>query len=160
MVSTLFASIDGLPLHPLVIHAVVVLVPLTTLGAVLVAARRRWAPTFGPLVAAGAVASALAALVAQRAGNSLEEVLGYTGEPAELIQEHGRYGLYVVNLSVAFAVVSVASLVLTSRLGAGTRWPRVLAWLAAALGVAATVFTVLAGETGAESVWGYVYGEP
>lgn len=156
MLPTLFASINGLPLHPLVVHAVVVLVPLSTLGAVLVAARRSWAPAYGPLVAAGAVAAALAALVAQQAGEALEVQLGYEGNPSDLLLEHGRHGLYVVNLGIAFAVASVTSLVLTSRLGASSRWPRVTAWVAAALGVAATVFAFLAGETGAEQVWGYV----
>ena len=156
MLPTLFASVNGLPLHPLVVHAVVVLVPLSALGAVLVAARRGWAPAYGPLVAAGAVASALAALVAQQAGNALEVQLGYEGAPSELLLEHGRHGLYVVNLGIAFAVASVASVLLTSRLGPGTRWPRVTAWVAAALGVAATVFAFLAGETGAQQTWGYL----
>ncbi|MGJ7440752.1 DUF2231 domain-containing protein [Aquipuribacter sp. MA13-6] len=155
MLPTLFSSFNGLPLHPLVVHAVVVLVPLSTLGAVLVAARRSWAPAYGPLVTAGAVAAALAAVVAQQAGNALEVQLGYE-EPSALLLEHGRHGLYVVNLGIAFAVASVVSLVLTSRLGTTTRWPRVTAWVAAALGVVATVFTFLAGETGAEQVWGYV----
>lgn len=159
MLPTLFASVDGLPLHPLVVHAVVVLVPLAALGAVLVAARRRWAPTFGPLVAAGAVAAAVSALVAQQAGQALQQALNYTaGEGNDLIDQHSRYGQSVVYLSVAFAVATVASVVLTGRLGAVTRWPRVLGWLAAVLGVAATVLTVLAGDTGSTSVWGYVYG--
>ncbi|WP_380169222.1 DUF2231 domain-containing protein [Jannaschia sp. R86511] len=159
MIATLFTSVNGLPLHPLVVHAVVVLVPLATLGAVLVAARPRWAPGYGPLVAVAAVLGAVAALVAQQAGEALEVAMGYAGDPSPELLTHGRHGLYVVNLGIAFAVATVASVVLTGRLGAGTRWPRVTAWLAAALGVAATVFTVLAGDTGAAMVWGYVLGE-
>lgn len=158
MVATLFASIDGLPLHPLVVHAVVVLVPLSTLGALLVALRPRWAPAYAPLVAVGAVAGALSAFVAARAGNALEAELGYSGDALTLLMEHGRWGTYVVNLGAGFALAAVAAVVLGSRLGAGTRWPRVASWVAVALGVAATVFTFLAGETGAESVWGFVYG--
>lgn len=152
-------SLDGLPLHPLVVHAVVVLVPLSALGAVVVAARPRWARTYGPLVAAGAVAGAVSAWVAQRAGNALEAELGYTGDLLTALEEHGRWGVWVTNLGIAFAVVAVLSTVLAFRSGPGTRWQVVAGWLAAVLGVAATVFTVLAGETGAASVWGYVYGE-
>lgn len=155
----MFAELDGLPLHPLVVHAVVVLVPLSALGAVLVAARPRWARPYGPLVAAGALAAAASAWVAQRSGNALQVERGLTGEAGELIASHGRWGLYVANLGLGFALLAVVSTVLAFRLGAGSRWQVVTAWLAAALGVAATVFTVLAGETGAESVWGYLYGD-
>jgi hypothetical protein len=154
----MFAELDGLPLHPLVVHAVVVLVPLSALGAVLVAARPRWARPYGPLVAAGAVAAAVSAWVAQQAGNALLVERGLTGDAAERLEVHGRWGLYVVVLAIAFAIQAVASTVLAFRVGAGSRVQVATAWLAAALGVAATVFTVLAGETGAESVWGYLYG--
>lgn len=154
----MFAEIDGLPLHPLVIHAVVVLVPLSALGAVLVAARPSWARGYGPLVVVGAVAAAVSAWVAQQAGNALQQELAYTGDLATAIETHGRWGLFVVNLGIGFAVLSLVSTVLAFRLGAGTRWHRITAWAAAALGVTATVFTYLAGETGATSVWGYIYG--
>jgi uncharacterized membrane protein len=155
----MFAEIQGLPLHPLVVHAVVVLVPLSALGAVLVAARPRWARPYGPLVAFGAVAAAGAAWVAQQAGNALEAELGYTGDALERIETHGRWGLYVVNLGAGFAVLAVVSTVLAFRLGPDNRWQRVAAWLTAALGVGATVFAVLAGDTGARSVWGSVLGD-
>lgn len=153
----MFEQIDGLPLHPLVVHLVLVLVPLSALGAVLVAARPRWARTYGPIVAVLAVAAAVAALVAQQAGDALAAQFLYTSSLEE-IEQHGRWGLFVVNLSIAFAVTSVVSVVLAFTAAAGTRWQVVAGWLAAALGVAATVFAFLAGETGAASVWGYVYG--
>lgn len=154
----MFAEINGLPLHPLVIHAVVVLIPLSTLGAVLVAARPSWSRAYGPLVAAGAVGAAVSALVAQQAGNALLIERGLTGDSAARIETHGRWGLYVVVLGIIFAVLAVAATVLTYRSASATRLHRGLAWGAAAVGIAATVFTVLAGETGAESVWGYLYG--
>jgi len=154
----MFSEIDGLPLHPLVVHAVVVLVPLATLGALLVAARPRWSRAYGPLVAAAAVIAAAAAFVAREAGEALERTLREAGDPLEGIEDHGRWGLYVFVLGLVFAVVTVASVVLARRAGPETRIARVAAWLAVALGVAATAFTYLAGESGAESVWGYVFG--
>lgn len=152
----MLTAIGGLPLHPLVVHAVVVLVPLATLGALLVAARPSWARPYGPLVAAAAVGAAVAAVVAQQAGEALEMTLRASGDPLEGIEEHGRWGLYVVNAGLAFAALAVVSTVLAFRRGAGSRAHVLTAWLAAALGVATTVCAVLAGETGAESVWGFV----
>ena len=151
-------QIDGLPLHPLVVHAVVVLLPLATLGALLVAARPRWSRAYGPLVAAAAVIGAAAAFVAREAGEALQRTLSEAGDPLEGIEAHGRWGLYVFVLGLAFAVVTVASTVLAHRGGPETRVARVAAWFAVALGVAATAFTYLAGESGAKSVWGYVFG--
>ncbi len=151
-------TIDGLPLHPLVVHVVVVLVPLSALGAVLVAARPRWARPYGPLVAFGAVVAAVSALVAQQAGNSLQVQVNKAGELAEAIETHGRWGLYVVNLGLGFAVLSSVSVVLAFALGTVTRYQQIARWAAAAVGVVATVFTFLAGESGAASVWGPLYG--
>ncbi|MFC5382655.1 DUF2231 domain-containing protein [Aquipuribacter nitratireducens] len=151
----MFEQIGGLPLHPLVVHAVVVLVPLTTLGALLVAVRPRWARPYAPLVAAGAVASAGAALVAQQAGEALQVALALE---TPLLSDHGRWGLYTVVASVALAVLAVATTVLTFRgPGTGTAW-RLAAWLTVVAGAAATLFAVLAGETGATSRWGFVFG--
>lgn len=150
----MFEQIGGLPLHPLVVHAVVVLLPLGALGAVAVAVRPRWARPYGPLVAAAAVLAALGAVVAVEAGNALEARLGYTGDALALLSEHGRWGLWTRNLSLAFAVLAVAASVLQRRAPAAPA--RVTAALAALVGVAATVFAVLAGDSGAQSVWGFV----
>jgi hypothetical protein len=44
-------TFNGLPLHPLVVHAVVVLLPLSVVGAIVVALRPAWRQTYGWLVA-------------------------------------------------------------------------------------------------------------
>ncbi|WP_336921331.1 DUF2231 domain-containing protein [Aquipuribacter sp. SD81] len=150
----MFEQIGGLPLHPLVVHAVVVLLPLGALGAVAVAVRPRWARPYGPLVAGVAVVAALAAVVGVEAGEALEARLGYTGDALELLSEHGRWGLWTRNLTLAFAALAVAASVLQRR--TRTAPARVAAALAALVGVAATVFAVLAGDSGAQSVWGFV----
>lgn len=170
----MFTSIDGLPLHPLVVHAVVVLLPLATAGALAVAVRPRWARTYGPLVAAAALAAAAAAVVAVEAGQALQVTLGAQGDPLEGIGRHAAWGGQVRTLATAFAVAAVASTALAFRdepatagtpgTGGGSRgWTtarrvsRGLAWLAVALGVAASGYAYLAGESGARSVWGFVF---
>ncbi|PKQ21842.1 MAG: hypothetical protein CVT65_16395, partial [Actinobacteria bacterium HGW-Actinobacteria-5] len=61
----------GLPLHPLVVHAAVVLVPLAALGALVVLAWARARDRYGWLVVAFAVAGAGAAVVARLSGEAL-----------------------------------------------------------------------------------------
>ena len=53
--SSLFDSVFGLPLHPLAVHAVVVLVPLAALGAVVMVVSRRLARRYGGLIVAACV---------------------------------------------------------------------------------------------------------
>lgn len=149
------ALVDGLPLHPLVVHVVVVLVPLSAVGALLVAARPRWARAHARSVAVLAVVAAVAAVVAQQAGEALEPLVSSDVKAAG-IEEHGRWGLWTVNLTIAFAVATVLSAVLVHRLGPDDRWRATAGWVASALGVAATVVVYLAGESGARSVWGWV----
>ena len=43
-----FDLINGLPVHPLVVHAVVVLVPLAALGTIAIALRPAWRPHVRP----------------------------------------------------------------------------------------------------------------
>ena len=155
----MFEQIAGLPLHPLVVHAVVVLVPLSTLGAAAVAAWPRWARPYGPLVAAGAVAAALAAFVAYQAGNALHEALNYAADPskAEALVAHARWGLGTLLSALVLAVLAVVATVLARR-DPSAPGARVVAVAAAVAGAVATGFTVLAGDSGASSVWGVFFG--
>ena len=63
-------EILGLPLHPLIIHAVVVLVPLAALGGIAISvftwARKR----YGSLVVIGSFGAAVSTYVAQIAGQN------------------------------------------------------------------------------------------
>lgn len=46
----MFTQFDGLPVHPLVVHAVVVLLPAAVLGTIAVAVRPAWRRRYGTLV--------------------------------------------------------------------------------------------------------------
>jgi hypothetical protein len=144
-------TVGGLPLHPLLVHAVVVLLPLAAFGAGLVAARPSWSQPFGPLVAAGALAGAVAATLAKLAGDRLAAAIEITPGFQPVIDEHGRLGLYVVVAAWPFALLAA---VLGRRPGGPAA--QVAGVLAAAAGVAAVVTTVLAGHSGSAAVWGAV----
>lgn len=148
-------TVGGLPAHPLIIHAVVVLIPLAALGAVAVAARASWNRPYAPLVAAGALIGAISATLAKFAGDELLIAIRPTPEYAALLDEHGRFGLYTVYASWVFAVLALAAAALGRR-GSGPVRP--VAALSALVGLAALGLVVVTGDLGATSVWGGLTG--
>jgi uncharacterized membrane protein len=155
-------EIAGIPLHPLVVHAVVVLTPLAGLVGVAYAAVPRWRWLLRwPLVALGVVAAA-AAVVAAASGQSLLEArdLGQL----ETVRSHRSAGLLLRNVLLPFSLVTVLA---AWRLGgpsalASGRGQRpvhggaVDLVVAAVLGLGSLVLLALvvrAGHTGAVAVW-------
>ena len=148
-------TVFGLPLHPLVVHAVVVLLPLAALGAVAVAVRPRWNRPYGPLVALAALGGAASATVAKLAGDRLEAALFLSEDVRALVADHGRYGLYTLVASWPFAALAVATALLGRRGSAGRSGvPRAAAVASAVAGLVALALTVLAGHSGSTAVWG------
>jgi len=147
-------TIGGLPAHPLIIHAVVVLIPLSALGAVAVAIRAGWNRPYAPLVAAGAVVSAITATMAELAGDALLDTINVSPAYVALLDEHGRFGVYTMYASWVFAVVAVATAVLGRR-GSGAA-SRALGWVSAVVGLVAVILVVITGHLGSTSVWGTV----
>ncbi len=80
----MFDLINGIPLHPLVVHAIVVLLPLATLGTIAIAVRPRWRTTYGPLVVAAALVATVLCPVATSSGEELERRVGDPGNHAAL----------------------------------------------------------------------------
>ena len=161
-------TINGIPAHPLVIHAVVVLLPLATLGAVLVAARPAWRRAFGVPVLLVAVVGVVAVPVATQSGEQLKEALPGPN-PQIAIHEYRADMLlpWAVAFVVVLAVAVLAGVVADrrARVGddAGTTTTRTssrlvvgAAVLAALLGLVVTGLVVWIGDAGATAVWGGV----
>lgn len=155
-------EIDGLPLHPLVVHAVVVLVPLTCLLAVLFAVLPSWRWLTRWVTVAVAVLGAAAAFVATRSGEALEES---RPELRQLVREHAEHGDRLQVLTLVLAVLLLVSAFLLPgpsglASGRGARASRVavldtvlpVVLVLACLVVAYQVY--LTGESGARAVWG------
>lgn len=145
-------TINGLPLHPLVVHAAVVFTPLAGLAAVayLVPKWRdhlRW-----PVLVLGVVA-ALAVWLAASTGDPLaHQVLSGNGNPALVRAVHHHEDL-AGKLQVAtwiLAAVSVGIWWFHARPG---RLHQALTVLLPLAGVAALVLCVLTGDAGAKAVW-------
>lgn len=144
----MFDTITNLPWHPLVVHAVIVLLPLACLGAVLVALRADWDRLHGFLVVAAAFLAAGASVVAKQSGEALASRVG-------LPAEHAAMGKWVV-AAAAVLFVGVAALWWLDRghTGARTGAMRLLVVVNIVLAAAAFTAVVLAGHSGATAVWG------
>lgn len=164
--------IGGLPLHPLVVHAVVVLLPLTVLGTVAIALRPSWRLTYGPLVVVFAVVATALVPVATSSGEALEERVGNPGEHAELGEQLLWFALPLLVLTLALVVLarrdrprpggtgdtSGTSGASEVRGRAGTsrgaaRATTAVAVLAVVAAVACGVQVYRVGDSGAEAVW-------
>jgi heme A synthase len=105
--------VNGVPVHPLVVHAVVVLLPLGVLGAVAIALRAAWRERYGRLVVGVLLLAALAIPLATRSGQALAARVGFP-------LEHQRLGEQLIWFALPLLVVT-ALLVLLSGRPAGER---------------------------------------
>jgi len=161
-------EIAGLPLHPLVVHAAVTLVPLSAGLAIALAVLPRWRWLSRWPTAATAVAALVVAWVARVSGNALLEDRPFLldADPiASRLETHQQLGEILSLVMIPFAVLVVLaawSLAGTSALasGRGAQESRVPALdkalpvvlVVAALGV--LVLVVLTGDAGSRAVWG------
>ncbi|MDR7254782.1 putative membrane protein [Nocardioides sp. BE266] len=144
----MFDLINGLPVHPLVVHAVVVLLPLACLGTIAIAVRPAWRRTHGILVVACAAAATVLIPVATSSGEALEEHVGDPGQHAALGDQLIWFAIPLLVLSAALVWLDRRPAVPSRGL---TRTVGVLA-LVAALATSVQVYRV--GDSGARAAWG------
>jgi asparagine N-glycosylation enzyme membrane subunit Stt3 len=148
-------TIAGLPAHALLVHAIVVLAPLTAVLEILCgfwpAARRRlvW------LVLALAVVTTVLTPITTDAGEWLKD---QKASVSPILQEHAERGDWMIYFSVALLVVAVALAVLHFLEGRSdkrrTVATAVVAVVALLVGVSSVVTVYRIGDSGAQSVWG------
>lgn len=147
--------IGGLPAHPLIIHAVVVLLPLAALGSLLLALRPAWRRRFGVVVLLITVAGVGAVPLAVATGEQLHAVLGDN----PLIIEHEHRADTLLPYAIAFGMLVLATVLLGYRAdvdGAGVGLRRVtiaLSVLAFVAGAVVTGLVVWIGDAGSQAVW-------
>jgi hypothetical protein len=154
---------NGLPLHPLIIHVVVVFAPLAGVAGILYAAVPRWRWWLRwPLVAC-AVISAVSGIIAVQSGQSLENQRHLQSLPEMAV--HASRGRFLRWVLLAFLVpTGLAAWQLggpSPLVPAGTArrgrtgvvaWALQLLLVAGAVTVLVCVF--LTGDAGARTVWG------
>ncbi|MEP6761504.1 MAG: DUF2231 domain-containing protein [Sporichthyaceae bacterium] len=162
----MFDTVLGLPVHALVMHVVVVLVPLAAAGVVAIAVVPRWRSRFGVLVLAIATAGLAAVPVATRSGGKLEDRLGASGVVARQINHHQEWGQRVIWPTLAMWLLALL-LVFLDRQGRPGRQGRqgrqgtavkVAAALAVLAAIAAATAVTITGHLGSTAVWSCTIG--
>jgi len=156
---------NGLPLHPLIVHVVVVFAPLAAVAGLLYAVFPRWRWWLRwPMVACAAIA-AVCGVIAVQSGLSLENQRHLQIFPQVAVHAHrGRILRWILLGFVAVVALGAWWLGGPSALasGRGARKGRtgavaiVLQVLLVAGAVAVLVSAFLTGDAGARAVWGGV----
>jgi hypothetical protein len=166
-----FEEFNGIPMHPLLVHAAVVFVPLLALAAIgyafvpLIRPHLRW------ILAALAVIAPGAALFAKLSGDAFFDRGIARGQITEgfipVIEEHQSFGTMTLYWTIALGVATLALVYLVAPRAAavGTAVTSGPAWRANPIlkWILAGVVTVLAavsiyyvfrtGDSGAKAVW-------
>ena len=153
----MFDLVNGLPVHPLVVHAVVVLLPLSTLGVIAIAVRPAWRRPYGLLVVACTALATVMIPIATSSGEALEERVGNPGEHAELGEQLIWFAVPMLLLAAALWWLDRRSTTTGSASTARATSPgivRTVAALAVVAALAASVQVYRVGDTGARSAWG------
>ena len=141
---SLFDTIAGLPVHPLIVHFAVVLLPLAAIG-VLVSI---WIPRTGKryliLSAIGVLLGTLATFIAKESGEALAERVG-------LPQRHSDLGTYLFISALIFLLVT--SLLIRQWKKTQNEKVNPLGVIATVVGLIVIGLSILTGHTGAEAVW-------
>lgn len=144
-------EINGLPLHPLVVHATVILVPAAAALALAFAGLPAWRDRLRLPTALGGVLSLVLVQVTVMTGEDLKEALD--ADFAQLTT-HEDWAMRLRLVTIAFAVLAVLAAWLTRQPQyAGVATTVALGVLALAA-VAVLVVSFLTGEAGARAVWG------
>lgn len=156
-------DVNGVPVHPLLVHAVVVFVPLGAVSALVYALVPRWRwlfrwPTL--VLALGAVVFTRLAVIS---GTSLKDEKGFTGVLGDRIATHQTWGQRLEWSVWVFAVVAIFAVwVLPHVMPLAGREDRVsprasLVTVATVLlpitALVVLVLAVITGDAGARAVW-------
>jgi len=143
-VESLFDTIAGLPVHPLVVHFAVVLLPLAALGVIATIFLPHLQKNYLALSAVGVFIGTVATFVAKESGEALSARVG-------LPARHSDLGTYLFISAIIFLLLTLffyrqsrkAKLARVNVVGA----------LTTIVGVLVIGLSVLTGHTGAEAVW-------
>jgi hypothetical protein len=147
-----FDLVMGLPLHPLVVHSAVVLVPLVALSALAMSYWPSFSRKYGKPILILAVVAQLSLFVAKLSGKAFEERLGKD------VERHSNFGEIAPFTFIPLLVLLFIRWRM-DRSGAtvgSARVRRMVSVFLALSAILALVYIYLTGHSGAESVWGWL----
>jgi hypothetical protein len=151
-------EINGLPLHALIVHATVVLVPLAAIAAGLFAVVPDWRFVLRWPVLVSTVVSFVILFITKLSGQNLKNTrfASATGVLKERIAAHQQRANTLFLISIGFVVVVVGGVWLLgfarSRMAPAAQWA--VSVVIVGFSVATIVWVVLTGEAGARTIWG------
>lgn len=145
----------GLPAHPLVVHAAVVLLPIVALAVAAAPFFADYRAKFAKVLVIASALAVILGLIASNSGEGLEHALGEEGNA--LLEKHAELGDTISIFTVSTLLAAALIWWMQSKANAGTAVSKSLstgiAALAVVAGVATTVQVVLIGHSGAKTVW-------
>ncbi|KAB1647868.1 DUF2231 domain-containing protein [Pseudoclavibacter endophyticus] len=174
-------SFLGLPLHPLVVHGLVVIGPLTAATAIVYAVRRRWRRALRWPLLVALVATGVLAIVVRQSGEALRDrlypMLSSGGAPvqgSEPVWLHSQLGSTAGIIGLVWAVIAIVLVWWFVRPPGARGWRGridvrdedargktpltvtdvVWAGVLAAASIAALVWMLVAAHSGASATWG------
>lgn len=145
-------EVFGIPLHPLVVHAAVVFVPLAALATVIFAVVPRWRRTYGWLVVATSAVAVITVPLATQSGKRLLEMREFGGPVLEKILEHEQMGDRLIWAAAPMFLLNLVAMLLL-RAGRPTRDVTIVSAFAVLAALIALVLVVLTGHLGSMAVW-------
>ncbi|MFM1906006.1 MAG: hypothetical protein RIT32_802 [Actinomycetota bacterium] len=145
----IFDLVMGLPVHPLIVHLAVVLIPLVAIAAIVMAVKPGVSRKYGAVIIGITVVGQLSSIVAKLSGEALLERLDME------LERHTALGKLAPLASVPLLVLVILLYqVDRSRRGSKVRKPIAVLTVIAALFAAG--YIALTGHSGAEAVWSWV----
>lgn len=150
MQTSVFDSILGLPVHPLVIHLVVVLVPLFSIMQILIVFKPKLKQNYGWVTVAGLGVASIAAFIAKESGEALAAKVGFPGE-------HAEAGEFLVPVVSVLFIASLYWMTMSQRTHIKKDFKNktlpLIGKLTALIAAVALWATFQAGHSGATATW-------
>ena len=147
-----FGTLAGLPLHPLLVHSAVVLVPLVAIGALVMSYLPSFSRRHGKIILILAVIAQVSVFLAKMSGEAFAEILDKN------VEKHAELG-EITPLVTLPMVVMIYLRWRMDRSGSTFGSVVIRRLTSVALVVASLIsiiVIVLVGHSGASSVWGWI----
>ena len=142
--------ISGLPIHPLINHAVAVLVPLAAIGALLVIFIPKLRGGYSPLVVAALFMSTISAFIATQSGEALAERVGLPNSHAT---QGERLSFVVTAFFVLYSIWFVLERSDRVKISISSLLKRILKVVIPITALTSLALTIIVGHSGAEATW-------
>jgi cytochrome b involved in lipid metabolism len=149
-VENIFDLVFGLPVHPLIDHFVVVLVPMFAILQILIVIKPKLKEKFGWVTVYGLAVALVVTVIASKSGESLALRVGYPGD-------HAEQGETLVPVVAALFISSAIWMTFTEKLELPIKpFKKFIPWIgkaSAVISLAAIGATLIVGHSGAKAVW-------